>query len=95
MPERWSEVACEVADIIRQHPCVKPSASRTQLEGPGAEVYTEWSAVYPSGREVPVLRETRYPGEYRGDPDRLPCEHHVPTRAALVAAKGNDEEGLG
>lgn len=77
---RWVEVACRVADIIRAHPNVTPSASRTQLEGPGAEVYTEWSAVYPSGREIPVLRETRYPGEYPGDPDRQPCEHHCPTR---------------
>ena len=94
MSERWTAVACQVADIIRDHPCVKPSAGRTQVEGPGAEVYTEWSAIYPSGREVPVLRETRYPGERQGDPDRLPCEHHVPTRSALVAAKGNDEEGL-
>lgn len=78
--KHWTEVACEVADVIRAHPNVKPSAGRTQVEGPGAEIYTEWSACYPSGREVIVLRETRYPGERAGDPDRLPCEHHVPTR---------------
>lgn len=77
---RWVEVACQVADIIRTNEHVKPSASRTQLEGPGALVYTEWSVTFPSGREVAVLRETRYPGENRGDPDRLPCEHHCPTR---------------
>lgn len=79
----WTEVACEVADVIRDHPNVKPSASRTQLEGPGAEVYTEWTAVYPSGNEVVVLRETRYPSDERGGPDRLPCEHHVPLRWPL------------
>lgn len=77
----WTRVACEVADAIRSAECVKPTASKTDPSGTYGtpEIYTEWSAIYPSGREVPVLREHRWPGD-EGEPDAKPCEHYVPRR---------------
>ena len=76
---RWVAVSCEVADTIRLSEPVKPTASKTDLHGTYGEpeVYTEWSAIYRSGREVPVLREHRWPGP-EGEPDAKPCEHYVP-----------------
>lgn len=76
---RWVAVSCEVADAIRVSEPIKPTSSKTDLDGTfGApEVFTEWSAIYQSGREVPVLREHRWPGP-DGEPDAKPCEHYVP-----------------
>lgn len=76
----WTRVACEVADIIRASEHVKPTASKTDLDGAYGEpeVYTEWSVVYPSGNEIPVLREHRWPGLILDDPNARPCEHYVP-----------------
>lgn len=78
----WVAVSCEVADAIRGNAHVKPSASKTDLYGEygSPEVYTEWSAVYPSGREVPVLREHRWPGPVVSADDVKPCEHYAPAR---------------
>lgn len=78
---RWVAVACPIADLIRGSEHVFPSASKTDPDGMYGkpEVYTEWSARYPSGREVPVLREHRWPGLHQGDADAGPCEHYVPT----------------
>lgn len=79
-PIRWVAVSCEVADAIRLSEPVKPTASKTDLHGTYGEpeVYTEWSAIYQSGREVPILREHRWPSP-EGEPDAKPCEHYVPT----------------
>jgi hypothetical protein len=71
-----------VADVIRGNEHVRPSASKTDLYGEYGppEVYTEWSAIYPSGREIPVLREHHWPGpDNRGD-DARPCEHYARAR---------------
>ena len=82
---QWVAVACVVADVIRAHDKVAPSSSKTDLFGTYGqpEVYTEWSVVYPSGREMPLLREHRWPGP-EGGPDAKPCEHYAPTNMPVL-----------
>ena len=69
----WVGVACEVSDVIRHSEHVTVYASRTGE----TEVFTEWGI---KGREVPVLREWRFPSRVAGNPDLRPCRHEVPTR---------------
>ena len=78
----WVAVACEVADVIRHSEHVKPTASKTDLSGEygDPEVFTEWSVTYPSGREVAILREHRWPGrpdDHGPVADARPCEHYA------------------
>jgi len=53
---RWVEVSCEVADAIRVSEPIKPTSFKTDLSGVYGEpeVYTEWSAIYQSGR-LPLM----------------------------------------
>ena len=99
----WVAVACEVADAIRHCESLKPTASKTDLDGEYGEpeVFTEWSVIYPSGREVPVLREHRWPSGSDGVVDLKPCEHYARsapapalphTRVALTATKSFCDE---
>ncbi len=78
---KWVPVACEVADVIRHSEHVTVYASHTDIGGEhGApEIYTEWGL--RGDREIAVLREWRYLPYHEGEPDRKPCEHHVPTKA--------------
>ena len=77
MSERWVEVACEVADVIRACEHVKPTSSKTDLYGEYGppEVFTEWSVFFSSGREVALLREHRWPSAIPGEADVKRCEH--------------------
>ncbi len=73
----WVEVACEVADVIRQSEHARPTAGRTDLDGQWGEpcIYTEWGLDH----ETPVLREWRYPAPDGSRPDPKPCRHEVPS----------------
>jgi hypothetical protein len=72
----WVPIPCLTADLIRQHPEVRPHASRTDMTGEFGEpcIYTEWG-IEVNGEDIPVMREWRYPSRVPGEPDRRPCEH--------------------
>lgn len=78
-PAGWIAVSCEAADLIRAHPDVHPSSSKTDLDGRYGkpEVFTEWD-VHCRKTSRPILREHRWPGP-EGEPDAAPCEHYVPS----------------
>jgi hypothetical protein len=89
---RWVAVDCAVADVIRLCEHVKPVSSKTDLGGTYGEpeVFTEWAVIYPSSREVPILREHRWPGP-EGEPDAKPCEHYVPADTRVTSpGEGRD-----
>lgn len=69
-------VPCRTADVIRDHPAMKPLAGCSDLGGEFGppEIYTEWG--FDDG--TVVMRESRFPA-LDGGPDRKPCEHFVST----------------
>ena len=70
----WVPIPCLTADLIRQHPKVFPTESRTDMDGEFGDpcVYTEWGL---RDDDIPVMREWRYPPRVPGEPDPRPCEH--------------------
>lgn len=73
----WIAVTCEKADEIRRAPFITAYGGRSDLGGTYGEpeVYTEWGI---RGRDIPLLREHRFPGLDLAGPDRKPCEHYAP-----------------